>query len=170
MARTKASEKRKAARVAQWKVKHQADPLFKAATVDHILSNYHIEQNAALRKRNLNLDTTNSILMTTIGQQSEDIVAHQHRIRTQALVIEQQNGQRITLETDNLYMDEIMREIFTNHPDICWEYRNRISYHDIEPVDPDLTEEEHYRHLFSDTDDEDLEVVLERRMENEGYM
>ena len=63
-------------------------------------------------------------------------------------------------------MDEVVREIFTRHPSICWEMRNRISYDDMVPQDPEETEEEDHAHLFSDSE-EDIESALERQMQDE---
>lgn len=75
------------------------------------------------------------------------------------------------LEADQLFLDEFIREVYREHPEIAFEYRNRISYSDIPTVDPEETEEDeetsHLRNLFGESDDdsdEPLEYVLERRM------
>lgn len=84
--------------------------------------------------------------------------------------------QRIdSLTGDQMFMDQHMREIFMNHPDVCWEYRNRLTYDDIEPVDPEATEEEGeatYRRMFGldedSEDDEDIQELYHEMRRDQG--
>ena len=103
----------------------------------------------------------NQILRDSLANEIETTVA----LRRQLQRTQRSNE---ILRNDQMFMDDIAREIFVNHPEICWEYRNRLTYHDIEPADPE-DPQDLYERLFGsdDDDDETLEDRLQREMERE---
>lgn len=146
MARTVASEKRKALAAKAHGYK------FKAAAVDHILSNHYIADN--------------QLLTTVIVEQEQQINRMRRRINQHLNTISIGNSTRTLLEHDNQFMDAVVRDIFIAHPTIAFEYRNRISYGDIPTVDPDASDAEE---TVADFSDEDPEDTFERHMAAEGF-
>lgn len=110
----------------------------------------------------------NQILRDSLANEIETTVSLRRQIqrmhRAHAIGL-----QRIrVLQEDKDFMDAAMREIFVANPQICWQFRNRLTYDDIEPQDPEDAQDL-YERLFGsdDDDDEDLEDRLEREFEHD---
>lgn len=161
MARTR-SQSRKAKAIA---LKNPQAYKFKADVVDHILSNQYIHQNQQLQ-------VTVNLLQEALEFQTTLAAVVQHNLRVSRQLVQDGHHMRAAIEDDQRFLDEFVREVFIEHPAIAYQYRNRIAYSDIptpHPDDDEETEEEFdARALFGDSDDdEDLERVLERRMQDE---
>nr|QTE03914.1 MAG: hypothetical protein [Phoenicopteridae parvo-like hybrid virus] len=141
-------------------VAHNA--LFKAAAVDHILTNWYItlnrvvtDDNDVLRRRILEQATANQSQHRTITRLNTLNGMQARMIRT---LEEENNDLNASLEIS----DRVIHQIFTDHPTLAWRYREQINYSDINLAPPlDHDEEANdlaARHLFgSDTDSESLD-------------
>lgn len=113
----------------------------------------------------------NVVLRNELADQIEHTVALRRQVARLTRQNTTANAAIQSLLSDQRFMDATMREIFTNHPSICWEYRDRLSYSEIIPVDPEQPQDL-YDRLFGsdDDDDESLEERLEREYERERDM
>lgn len=145
MARTVASRKRE--QLAQKNAYYARSTHLKATAVNIIMRDWY-------KKRNDHVETTNELLTDTLHDQVATNTALRYQINN------------ITHDRD--FVEGIVREIFVTHPSIAWDFRNRLSYDDIEVVDPEATEEEDFAHLFGPSDsEEDLQDAMERSMQRE---
>lgn len=141
---------------------------FKADVVNHILTNTYIADNQQLQI------TINLLTEALQFQQTLNEVI-QHNLRISRQLVQDGRHMQAAIEDDQRFLDEFVREVFQDHPAIAYQYRNRIAYSDIPTPDPEETESENEgafnaRDLFgasSDEEDEPLEYVLERRMQDE---
>ena len=132
---------------------------FKAGVVDHILSNHFIAENNTLQIENnlLSLELTNQLTING---------SLQHNLRISRQLVQDGRHMQAAIEADQRFLDEFIREVYIAHPEIAFEYRNRISYSDIPTHDPEETEEDeettHLRNLFGDSDDDEPEDIVSR--------
>lgn len=151
---------------------------FKALAVGNIMGNWFKEQHDSLDDyylRALNTkDVTNHLLRDRIEALEFNVAQMRHTIQLKDRIINMSNARINTLDNELVYMDTFVQEVYTQHPEIAWEYRNRLQYDTIPVHDPEATEEEdngipeEYAHLFEDSEEE-AERQMQERMEEEGY-
>lgn len=151
---------------------------FKAMAVDHVIGNYYREQYESLdnyyQRELQRKDQTNLILRDRIEALEFDAAQARHRDHLNMNVINMSNSRIRSLEDEVRFMDGFVQEVYTQHPEIAWEYRNRLQYDSIQLQDPEATEvesvgiPEEYAHLFEDSEEE-AERQMQERMEEDGY-
>lgn len=71
------------------------------------------------------------------------------------------------VEDDNEQYHEVLHEIFEHNPIIRWEFRNRVNFSDLEPVDPSLEMlDSEAESVATDTNSWERET-LEENLQNE---
>ena len=151
---------------------------FKAMALGNIMGNFYKEQHDSLdgfyQRELQQKDLTIHLLRDRIEALDFNVAQLRHTIQLKDQVIAMGNSRINTLDTELVFMDSFVQEVYTQHPEIAWEYRNRLQYDTIPVHDPEETEvesdvPEEYRHLFSDSEEEDRAIDLEERMQAEGF-
>ncbi|QTZ83172.1 MAG: hypothetical protein [Pavo cristatus parvo-like hybrid virus] len=176
MARTVASERRKEL------AEKFNNTSFKSQALYHVMNAYYRTQYESLdafyQRELQHSEVEKSLLRDRIQQLELEAAQHRHTINLQTNVITIANANNASLREDSIFMDNFVQEVYQDHPEIAWEYRNRLQYDSIPVRDPDDTETEpesvlsdvpeEYAHLFEDSEEEATRQ-LEERMEEEGF-
>ncbi|QTE03784.1 MAG: hypothetical protein [Grus japonensis parvo-like hybrid virus] len=151
---------------------------FKAMAVGNIMGNWYKDQYDSLdsfyQRELQHRDVANHILRDRIEALEFNNQQMRRTISLNNTTITMGNSRIVSLEREVGFLDNFVQEVYTQHPDIAWEYRNRLQYDTVIPRDPEATEEEsvgipeEYAHLFEDSEEE-AERQLQERMEDDGY-